>query len=554
MHAARGGSLFAPFLWLPASGGWTCPSVPSARPWSAGARRHWTWPRHRGVAFVDPGHAGPRRGPCRRRWIDGVVAGGLAFGARRGSSCSLKPSLRRRFAPGGHPATVPGDSVASALLMPVRAADRSALSARLPHGRSQRRRGRRHSLAEPAAAVHAGRRLARPRSTAPEPNEQTAAVARPDADDQIRPVRSVYSAGHDPRLRRAASGRRRPLVRRPHRQPPRARPERHDPDGLLGRRRDGDGLTRLPARGARLRVEGDVAGHRGVQPGAIEADWPTAALVPAWAATRTASRRRRPTPTPPPSGSGSGRRGTAGPASATSRSPASRSSTTSRRRARCSPTTSSTPPRPATSWPADGSRTSASPTSPRRRSSSSTCPTRSSAATRATTQLLGDAARRRRGAVRAPPPRDRPARAAEGLPAARRRRSCRPPALPRRRAAPARGRPALGDARTRTTPASSRSTRTSRTPGGTTSGGSRTSAADTLGALPADVASSPTTPTSPTSSSARSWASDLTRARWSGCSTARAQMADAVRAYGRTMAELGEVDGSAERYWATGRV
>ena len=32
------------------------------------------------------------------------------------------------------------------------------------------------------------------------------------------------------------------------------------------------------------------------------------------------------------------------------------------------------------------------------------------------------------------------------------------------------------------------------------------------------------------------------------------QMAAAVRAYGRAMAELGSVDGSAERYWASGRV
>jgi LmbE family N-acetylglucosaminyl deacetylase len=32
------------------------------------------------------------------------------------------------------------------------------------------------------------------------------------------------------------------------------------------------------------------------------------------------------------------------------------------------------------------------------------------------------------------------------------------------------------------------------------------------------------------------------------------EMAAAVRAYGRVMAELGEVDGSAERYWASGRV
>jgi len=34
----------------------------------------------------------------------------------------------------------------------------------------------------------------------------------------------------------------------------------------------------------------------------------------------------------------------------------------------------------------------------------------------------------------------------------------------------------------------------------------------------------------------------------------RLEMADAVRAYGRAMAELGGVDGSAERYWASGRV
>jgi hypothetical protein len=31
-------------------------------------------------------------------------------------------------------------------------------------------------------------------------------------------------------------------------------------------------------------------------------------------------------------------------------------------------------------------------------------------------------------------------------------------------------------------------------------------------------------------------------------------MAAAVRAYGRAMAELGGIDGSAERYWASGRV
>jgi hypothetical protein len=31
-------------------------------------------------------------------------------------------------------------------------------------------------------------------------------------------------------------------------------------------------------------------------------------------------------------------------------------------------------------------------------------------------------------------------------------------------------------------------------------------------------------------------------------------MANAVRSHGRVIAELGEVDGSAERYWVSGRV
>ncbi len=32
------------------------------------------------------------------------------------------------------------------------------------------------------------------------------------------------------------------------------------------------------------------------------------------------------------------------------------------------------------------------------------------------------------------------------------------------------------------------------------------------------------------------------------------QMADAVRSYGRAIGEFGGVDGSAERYWVSGRV
>ncbi len=79
---------------------------------------------------------------------------------------------------------------------------------------------------------------------------------------------SVYSAGHDPRVRRAPSRRRRPVVRRPPCEPARAGPEHHDPDRVLGSR-VGAGSQQaahgLPARGARVRLEGDVARHRGVQ-------------------------------------------------------------------------------------------------------------------------------------------------------------------------------------------------------------------------------------------------------------------------------------------------
>ena len=83
----------------------------------------------------------------------------------------------------------------------------------------------------------------------------------------------------------------------------------------------------------------------------------------------------------------------------------------------------------------------------------------------------------------------------------------------------------------------STSTRTSRTPGGTTSTASPTSASTRSRSCPTTSASVPNTRTSPTSSSARSWASACTRASSSGCSTASAAMAEAVRAYGRAMAE-----------------
>src|SRR4051812_42673211 len=76
---------------------------------------------------------------------------------------------------------------------------------------------------------------------------------------------SIYSPGHDPRVRRTASRRRSPVVRWAHREPPGARPERHDPYRLLGIRRPGS-PDDLPARGARVRQQGRLAGDRGVQP------------------------------------------------------------------------------------------------------------------------------------------------------------------------------------------------------------------------------------------------------------------------------------------------
>ena len=68
-------------------------------------------------------------------------------------------------------------------------------------------------------------------------------------------IRSVYSPGHDPCLRRPPPRRRRALLRRADREPARARPERHDPHGLLrqrrGRRPDASTSARRSASGTR---------------------------------------------------------------------------------------------------------------------------------------------------------------------------------------------------------------------------------------------------------------------------------------------------------------
>ena len=139
---------------------------------------------------------------------------------------------------------------------------------------------------------------------------------------------SVYSPGHDPRLRRPPPRRCRALVRRPDREPARARPERHDPDGLLRQRR-GRRPHGLPARGARLREQGDLADDRGLQPREHRRR-PAARAAPTrrtWP-NRRSSTRPRPRPTRPPSASGSARRGTGARTSTTGPWPASRSRTT----------------------------------------------------------------------------------------------------------------------------------------------------------------------------------------------------------------------------------
>ena len=116
-------------------------------------------------------------------------------------------------------------------------------------------------------------------------------------------------------------GRRRPLLRRTHREPARARPDRDDPDGLLGRRQDGR-LTAYQREALGFGSKAHVAGDRGVQPERHRrrlAD--RRARARRGPRPRTGSKRPRPTRTPRASASGSARRGIAGRASATNRSP-----------------------------------------------------------------------------------------------------------------------------------------------------------------------------------------------------------------------------------------
>ena len=266
----------------------------------------------------------------------------------------------------------------------------------------------------------------------------------------------------------------------------------------------------------------------------IAADWPTAALVPAWAADRGPPRgdpgRRR-------------RRGQALLAALVVVSPGEHPQRVARR-----PAGHRRPldpgrglhrrghrrrRRPATSWPAAGSRTSGTPTSPRRRSCSSTCPTRSSAATRATTSCSARRATTttapfdllRREIARLEPQK---VYLPLGVGGHVDHQLCRDVGVGLLEEAARWVMPGpdyAGHGRLlRGLPVRA---------GGTTSAASRTSAPDPFAGLAARrLDRSRPTPTSPTSSSARSWASTCTRARSSACSTARKAMADAVRAYG----------------------
>ena len=101
---------------------------------------------------------------------------------------------------------------------------------------------------------------------------------------------------------------------------------------------------------------------------------------------------------------------------------------------------------------------------------------------------------------------------------------------------------------------SSRSTRTSRTPGGTTSGASTTCPGDPLAALPSDVSVIAEFADVTDQLEKKIMGVSLYESQIERLFDGTRQMADAVRSYGRAMAELGDVDGSAERYWVSGRV
>ena len=254
----------------------------------------------------------------------------------------------------------------------------------------------------------------------------------------------VYSACHDPRLRRPPSGRRRALLRRADREPPRARPERDDPDPLLGQRRRADGLTPYQR-------EALGFGSKTI--------WPVTEAF-----NRAHIARRLP-------GRDSSRAAVAAIDDRLEATQADADAAAKRfwqrsswyRRANIHNESLAGQPliddlstqgavlteelveaaAAGDDGRAAGSRTSATRPSPRRRSSGSTCPTRSSAATRATTSCSASRATTtsRRSTCCAA---RSPGSSHSASTAARRRRPRGPPALPRRRHRAARRRAGAG--------------------------------------------------------------------------------------------------------------
>jgi LmbE family N-acetylglucosaminyl deacetylase len=77
---------------------------------------------------------------------------------------------------------------------------------------------------------------------------------------------------------------------------------------------------------------------------------------------------------------------------------------------------------------------------------------------------------------------------------------------------------------------------------------------DILGAFPPDVSMSPTYADITDQIERKIMGIDLYASQMERLFDGTRAMADAVRVYGRTVAESGDVDGSAERYWVSGRV
>ena len=116
------------------------------------------------------------------------------------------------------------------------------------------------------------------------------------------------------------------------------------------------------------------------------------------------------------------------------------------------------------------------------------------------------------------------------------------------------GGPPLGHAGARLRRHASSSTRTSRTPGGTTSSGLDDLGSDPLAELPDDVSILPEYADITDQLERKIMGISLYESQIERLFDGKVEMAQAVRAYGQSLAETASVAGSAERYWTSGRV